>query len=250
MKIALITGASRGIGKNTAMQLAKRGVGVIVTYNGYREGAEAVVRDIEQAGGQAVALQLDVGVASSFPAFVATVAQALKEKWQRDSFDYLVNNAGVGAFKLIKDVTEQDFDLMMNIHLKGPFFLTQQLLPLMADGGSIVNLTSATTRVAFAGVAPYAAMKGGLDVLTRYMAKEFGDRKIRANAVSPGAIRTDLGGNPLDNNPEFAELLAGQAALGRVGEPEDVGMVIASLLSGDCQWVNAQTVEVSGGYFI
>lgn len=250
MKIALITGASRGIGKNAAMQVAKRGAGVVVTYNGYREGAEAVVRDIEQAGGQAVALQLDVSLAHSFPAFVVSLAQVLKEKWQRDSFDYLVNNAGVGAFKLIEDVTEEDFDLMMNIHLKGPFFLTQRLLPLMADGGSIVNLTSATTRVAFAGVAPYAAMKGGLDVLTRYMAKEFGGRGIRANAVSPGAIRTDLGGNPLDNNPEFAQLLASQAALGRVGEPEDVGMVIASLLSGECQWVNAQTVEVSGGYFI
>lgn len=250
MKIALITGASRGIGKNAAMQVAKRGAGVIVTYNGYREGAESVVRDIEQAGGQAVALQLDVGVAGSFPAFVENVAQVLRQKWQRDSFDYLVNNAGVGAFKLIEDVTEEDFDLMLNIHLKGPFFLTQRLLPLMADGGSIVNLTSATTRVAFAGVAPYAAMKGGLDVLTRYMAKEFGGRKIRANAVSPGAIRTDLGGNPLDNNPEFAQLLASQAALGRIGEPEDVGMAIATLLSDDCQWVNAQTIEVSGGYFI
>jgi NAD(P)-dependent dehydrogenase (short-subunit alcohol dehydrogenase family) len=250
MKIALITGASRGIGRNTALQVAKRGAGVIVTYNGYREDAQLVVTEIEQAGGQAVALQLDVGVVSSFPSFVAAMAKVLREKWQRSSFDYLVNNAGVGGFKLIKDVTEADFDQMMNIHLKGPFFLTQRLLPLLADGGSIVNLTSATTRVAFAGVAPYAAMKGGLDVLTRYMAKEFGDRRIRANSVSPGAIRTDLGGNPLDNNPEFAQLLASQAALGRVGEPEDVGMVIASLLSGDCQWVNAQTVEVSGGYFI
>jgi NAD(P)-dependent dehydrogenase (short-subunit alcohol dehydrogenase family) len=250
MKIAIITGASRGIGRNAALQLARRGTGVIVTYHSYREGADAVVHDIGLAGGQAVALPLDVGVVRSFPAFAATVARVLHDTWQRDSFDYLVNNAGVGAFKLIEDVTEEDFDQMMNIHLKGPFFLTQHLLPLMADGGGIVNLTSATTRVAFAGVAPYAAMKGGLDVLTRYMAKEFGGRGIRANAVSPGAIRSDLGGNPLDNNPEFAQMLTAQTALGRVGEPEDVGMVIASLLSGDCQWVNAQTVEVSGGYVI
>jgi NAD(P)-dependent dehydrogenase (short-subunit alcohol dehydrogenase family) len=247
MKIVIITGASRGLGASAARQCARRGMGVIVTYNSHPDGADAVVGQIEQAGGKAVALKLDVGQVSTFPAFREAVTDHLQTVWDRADFDGLVNNAGYGLFNPIATVTEDQFDGLLDVHLKGPFFLTQVLLPLMADGGSIVNVTSATSRVATAGVAPYAAFKGGLEVLTRYMAKEFGERRIRANAVAPGAIRTDLGGGLPD---DFAALLAGQTALGRVGEPDDVGRVIASLLSDDTGWINAQSIEVSGGYII
>ena len=204
------------------------------------------MRAIETDGGKAIALKLDVADTASFPAFRDSVAGVLSI-WGRTDFDQLVNNAGYGLYNPIEIVTEAEFDGLFNVHLKGPFFLTQALLPLMARGGHIVNLTSATSRVATAGVAPYAAFKGGLEVLTRYMAKEFGSRGIRANAVSPGAIRTDLGGGL---NDEFEALLTGQTALGRVGEPDDVGRMIASLLSDDNGWVNAQTIEVAGGYVI
>ncbi|MDN4633608.1 SDR family oxidoreductase [Sphingomonas sp. PsM26] len=247
MTIALITGASRGLGRSAALQCAARGSGVILTYNSHPEGADAVVRAIEAEGGKAVTLKLDVADTASFPAFKQAVVTALDTVWGRTTFDHLVNNAGYGLFKPIATVTEAEFDGLFAVHLKGPFFLTQALLPLIADGGAIVNLTSATTRVATAGVAPYAAFKGGLEVLTRYMAKEFGDRRIRANAVSPGPIRTELGGGL---NDEFEALLAGQTALGRVGEPDDVGRVVAGLLSGDSGWINAQTIEVAGGYVV
>lgn len=247
MKIVIITGGSRGIGASTAAQCAKRGMGVVLTYNSQPDAARTVVRDIEFEGGKAVALKLDVTDSASFPAFRQAVGAALQSVWGRTDFDGLVNNAGYGLFNPIATVTEEQFDGLFNIHLKGPFFLTQALLPLIRDGGQIVNVTSATTRVATAGVAPYAAFKGGLEVLTRYMAKEFGERRIRANAVSPGAIRTELGGG-LDD--AFEALLASQTALGRIGEPDDVGRVIAGLLSDEADWVNAQSIEVSGGYMI
>lgn len=247
MSIVIITGASRGIGAATALQVAKRGMGVIVTYNSHAKGAEEVVCGIEAEGGKAVALELDVAKVASFPAFAMAVAAALKSTWERDRFEALVNNAGYGLFNPIERVTEAEFDGLLNVHLKGPFFLTQTLLPLMADGGHIVNVTSATTRVATAGVAPYAAFKSGLEVLTRYMAKEFGERRIRANSIAPGAIRTELGGGL---NDEFEAILAKQTALGRVGEPDDVGRVIANLLSSDNGWINAQNIEVAGGYNI
>ena len=247
MKITIITGGSRGIGRSTALQCARRGGGVIVTYNSHPEGAEEVVHAIAAEGGKAVALKLDVANVASFGAFRDTVAEALASTWGRGDFDHLVNNAGYGLYNPIATVTEAEFDGLFNVHLKGPFFLTQTLLPLMIDGGHIVNVSSATARVATAGVAPYATFKGGLEVLTRYMAKEFGTRGIRANAVAPGAIRTELGGGL---NDEFEALLAGQTALGRVGEPDDVGRVIASLLSDDNAWVNAQTIEIAGGYII
>ena len=252
MTIALITGASRGIGRSTALHCAARGSGVILTYNSHSDDAGEVVRAIEADGGKAVALKLDVSDIASFPAFGEAVAAALATTWDRTRFDHLVNNDGYGLFKSIATVTEAEFDGLFAVHLKGPFFLTQALLPLIADDGAIVNLTSATTRVATAGVAPYAAFKGGLEVLTRYMAKEFGakefgGRGIRANAVSPGPIRTELGGGL---NDEFEALLAGQTALGRVGEPDDVGRVVAGLLSGDSGWINAQTIEVAGGYMV
>ena len=247
MNVIVITGGSRGIGAAAAIEVAKLGMGVILTYNTNGAAADRVVATIEAAGGKAVALPLDVGNADSFGAFKAAVIQALETTWNTTSLHGLVNNAGYGLFNPIEFVTEAQFDGLMNVHLKGPFFLTQALLPLLASGAAIVNLTSATTRVATAGVAPYAAFKGGLEVLSRYMAKEFGARGIRVNAVSPGAIRTELGGGL---NDEFEAMLAGQTALGRVGEPEDVGRVIATLLSPVTGWVNAQTVEVGGGYII
>jgi NAD(P)-dependent dehydrogenase (short-subunit alcohol dehydrogenase family) len=247
MNVILITGGSRGIGASTAQLCAQRGMGVVLTYNSNPGAAEAVVRRIEAAGGKAVALKLDVADASSFPAFAETLLGTLQARWGVSTLQGLVNNAGYGLFNPLANVSEAQFDGLFNVHLKGPFFLTQTVLPLLADGAAIVNLTSATTRVATAGVAPYAALKGGLEVLTRYMAKEFGERRIRANAVSPGAIRTELGGGM---NDEFEAMLAGQTALGRVGEPEDVGAVIATLLSAESTWINAQTIEVAGGYMV
>ena len=247
MTIAIVTGGSRGIGAATALACARRGMGVILTYNSNPDSAAGVVDRITTAGATAIALELDVSDTASFPAFADTVGLALDERWGQTSFDYLVNNAGYGLYNPIATVTEAQFDGLFNVHLKGPFFLTQALLPLMADGGHIVNLTSATTRVATAGVAPYASFKGGLEVLTRYMAKEFGDRRIRANSISPGAIRTELGGG-LDD--EFETLLAGQTALGRVGEPDDVADAVASLLADDNRWINAQNIEVAGGFAI
>ncbi|MEI4482580.1 MULTISPECIES: SDR family NAD(P)-dependent oxidoreductase [unclassified Phyllobacterium] len=247
MKIVVITGSSRGLGASAAVECARNGMGVVVTYNSNLEKAEEVVKTIVQSGGRAVALKLDVGNVSGFPAFRDAVAAQLKTVWSRGDFDCLVNNAGYGLFNPIATVTEEQFDGLFNVHLKGPFFLTQILLPMMADGGQIINITSATSRVATAGVAPYASFKGGLEVLTRYMAKEFGERGIRANSIAPGAIRTELGGGM---NDEFEAILAGQTALARVGEPEEIGGVVASLLSSENRWINAQNIEVAGGYII
>lgn len=247
MGVIVITGGSRGIGASAAEHAAQRGMGVILTYKAHAEAAQAVVQRIEQAGGKAVALKLDVADVSSFQGFRSTVTTVLQEVWGTTVLAGLVNNAGYGLFNPLESVTEAQFDGLFNVHLKGPFFLTQALLPVLGEHASIVNLTSATTRVATAGVAPYAAFKGGLEVLTRYMAKEFGERRIRANAVSPGAIRTELGGGL---NDEFEALPGGQTALGRVGEPEDVARVIAMLLSQEGAWINAQSIEVAGGYII
>ncbi len=247
MSIVVITGGSRGLGASIAAKCAKRGLGVILTYNSNRQAAEKVVDTIEAGGGKAVVVKLDVSSTAEFPAFRDAVRQALATTWNANTFDFLVNNAGYGLYNPIATVTEDEFDGLFRVHLKGPFFLTQALLPIMADGGHIVNVTSATSRVATAGVAPYASFKGGLEVLTRYMAKEFGDRRIRANSVAPGPIRTELGGGLTD---EFEALLAGQTALGRVGEPDDVGCMVASLLSEDNRWVNAQNIEIGGGYII
>lgn len=247
MGVILITGGSRGIGASTAELCARQGMGVILTYNSHPEAAQAVVQRIVSAGGKAVALPLDVADVGAFEGFAEAVKRALSATWGVSGLSGLVNNAGYGLFNPLESVTEAQFDGLLNVHLKGPFFLTQTLLPLLQAHACIVNLTSATTRVATAGVAPYAAFKGALDVLTRYMAKEFGERHIRANAVSPGAIRTELGGGL---NDEFEALLAAQTALGRVGEPEDVARVIAMLLSDEGRWINAQTIEVAGGYLI
>ncbi|MFJ2986029.1 MULTISPECIES: SDR family NAD(P)-dependent oxidoreductase [unclassified Pseudomonas] len=247
MGVIVITGGSRGIGASTAQHLARRGMGVILTYKRSSDAARQVVADIEHVGGKAVALELDVADVGSFVSFREAVIEVLQENWGVSGLGGLVNNAGHGLFKPLESVTENQFDALLGVHLKGPFFLTQTLLPLLEANACIVNLTSATTRVATAGVAPYASFKGGLEVLTRYMAKEFGERRIRANSVSPGAIRTELGGGL---NDEFEALLSSQTALGRVGEPEDVARVIGTLLSAEGVWINAQNIEVAGGYNI
>lgn len=247
MNIVLITGGSRGIGAATALECARRGLGVVLTYNNNPASADKVVAEITAGGGSAVAIELDVADTSSFAAFRGSVAHELEVNWGRATFDYLVNNAGYGIYHPFAAVTEEEFDGLFGVHLKGPFFLTQTLLPLIADGGHIVNMVSATSRVATAGVAPYASFKGGLEVLTRYLAKELGERRIRANSIAPGPIRTELGGGIDD---DFEALLASQTALGRVGEPQDVADAIAGLLSSDSRWVNAQSIEVAGGYVI
>jgi len=247
MGVIVITGGSRGIGAAAAKECAKRGLGVILTYNQNPAAADAVAGEIRKSGGVASALPLDVSDVSSFSTFREAVELQLDKVWNTGKLSGLVNNAGYGLFNPIQSVTEQQFDGLFNVHLKGPFFLTQELLPLLGAGSSIVNLTSATTRVATAGVAPYASFKGGLAVLTRYMAKEFGDLGIRVNAVSPGPIRTELGGGL---NDEFEALLSASTALGRVGEPEEVARVIAMLLSDDGAWINGQSVEVAGGYVV
>ncbi|MDG4760170.1 SDR family oxidoreductase [Micromonospora sp. WMMD710] len=250
MRVAIVTGASSGIGQSAAIQLAKRGSGVILTYSNNQPGALETVESIEKEGGTAVALPLDVGRSETFPAFRESVGAALRDTWQRDTFDSLVNNAGFAQMALFEDTSEDLFDRLMRVLLKGPFFLTQALLPLLADGGAIVN-TSSNSALA-AGLEPgysaYASMKGGLMVLTRYMAKEFSTRGIRVNSVAPGSTRTRLADNAFERFPEVIPLLAAKTALGRVGEPDDIGMVIATLLSEEGRWITAQNIEVAGGY--
>ena len=246
-KIALITGGSRGLGKSTALNLARRGVDVILTYHSKQAQADAVVSEIVQLGGKAVAFPLDVSNSKTFAAFAERVRTALTTHWQRERFDYLVNNAGTGVNASFAETTEAQFDEMMNIHLKGAFFLTQSLLPLIADGGRIVNLSSGLARFSYPGRVSYAMMKGGVEVLTRYLALELGPRGIAVNTVAPGAIATDFSGGMVRDNPEVNAHIAAQTALGRVGLPDDIGGVISSLLSDDNRWVNGQRIEASGG---
>ena len=246
-RIALITGASRGLGRSTALKLAVQGVDVIVTYKAGLAAAQAVVSEMEALGRRAVALQLDVGDSKTFAAFAERVKSELATRWQRERFDYLVNNAGVGVHALFAETTEDEFDLLASVHLKGTFFLTQKLLPLIEDGGRIVNTSSGLARFSFPGYAAYAAMKGGVEVLTRYMAKELGPRGISVNTIAPGAIETDFGGGAVRDNPELNSQLASVAALGRVGLPDDVGGAVAALLSEGNGWVTGQRIEVSGG---
>ena len=249
-KIALITGSSRGLGRNTALALAKKGVDVIVTYRSNEAEAKNVVSAIEEMGGKAVALQLDTSNTKTFDDFAAQIKQSLQYKWQTEQFDFLVNNAGIGVYAPFAETTEEEFDRLMNIHVKGVFFLTQKLLPLLKDGGRIVNISSGLTRFALPGYAAYGAMKGAIEVLTRYLAKELGQRQIAVNVVAPGAIETDFGEGVVRDNPEINSFIASQTALGRVGLPDDIGGAIASLLSEDNRWVNAQRIEVSGGMFL
>ena len=245
--ITLVTGASRGLGRNTALSIARRGGDVLVTYQSRGEEAEAAVAEIRAMGRKAAALQLDTGDVAGFAPFAGRLRAALREGWGRESFDHLVNNAGHGDYAPIGETTEAQFDRLVDVHFKGVFFLTQALLPLIADGGRIVNLSSGLTRQCYPGYAAYAAVKGAVEVLTRYMAKELGGRGIAANTVAPGAIETDFGGGAVRDNPEVNRIFAEMTALGRAGVPEDIGPMIAALLSADNRWVNAQRIEVSGG---
>ena len=246
-KIAIVTGSSRGLGRNTALAIVRRGGDVIVTYHSRAEDAQAVVKEIEAIGRKAVALQLDAGDVRAFGPFAEKVRAALRQTWGRDTFDHLVNNAGHGDMASITDTSEAMFDKMVDVHFKGVFFVTQALLPLMADGGRIVNLSSGLTRVCFPGFSVYSAVKGAIEVLSRYMAKELGGRGIAVNTVAPGAIETDFGGGAVRDSADVNKLFADMTALGRVGVPDDIGPMIASLLSEDNRWVNAQRIEVSGG---
>ncbi|WP_296746119.1 SDR family oxidoreductase [Mesorhizobium sp.] len=245
--IALITGGSRGLGRNTALSLARKGVDLIVTYRSRADEAKAAIAEIEAASGRAVALELDTGAVATFPAFVEALKKALRETWQRDRFDYLVNNAGTGLHRVIAETTEEEFDTLMNTHLKGVYFLTQALLPLINDGGRIINISSGLARFAAPGSSAYAMMKGGIEVFTRYLAKELGSRGITANTVAPGAIATDFNGGHVRDDAEINRRVASVTALGRTGVADDIGPMIASLLSDDNRWVNAQRIEVSGG---
>ncbi|GAA4336865.1 SDR family oxidoreductase [Mucilaginibacter gynuensis] len=246
-KIALVTGGSRGLGKEMALNLAKKGLNVILTYHSKKDEAEAVVAEIEQTGQKAVALQLNAGDVSSFDAFFEQVKAALQSTFSTGTFDYLVNNAGVGIGAPIAQTTEEQFDELQNIHLKGVFFLTQKALPLLNDGGGIINISSGLARFTSPFYAAYATMKGGIEVFTKYLAAELGKRGIKANVVAPGAIETDFGGGMVRDNAQVNAHIAGVTALGRVGRPDDIGSVVAFLCTEDAKWVNAQRIEVSGG---
>jgi NAD(P)-dependent dehydrogenase (short-subunit alcohol dehydrogenase family) len=246
MKIAIVTGGSRGIGRNTVISLAERGVDSILTYNTGRDAAEEVVAAVHEGGARTIALQLDTGDLRAFDGFVENVRNTLSQLGA-ERFDYLVNNAGNNHHNMpFEKATEEELDSIYNVHFKGVFFLTQKLLPLINDGGRIVNLSTARTRVASPGGAVYASMKGAVEVLTRSMALELGPRKIAVNTVAPGAVATDFSGGVVRDNPEVNKRIAEMTALGRVGLPEDLGPMIASLLSADYRWINAQRIEVSG----
>lgn len=248
--IALITGGSRGLGRSMALKLAEHGTDVVLTYRSNKAEADAVVEAIAKLGRRAVALRLDVGKTSTFKAFAEQLRAALNAQWQREQFDYLVNNAGIGSHVSFAETTEAQFDELMNVHFKGTFFLTQTLLPLIADGGRILNVSSGLARFALPGYSAYASMKGAIEVLTRYLAKELGPRHIAVNTLAPGAIETDFGGGAVRDNADLNAFVASQTALGRVGLPDDIGGAVAMLLSKECGWVNAQRIEVSGGMFI
>ncbi|HEY2780462.1 MAG TPA: SDR family oxidoreductase [Steroidobacteraceae bacterium] len=249
VKIALVTGGSRGLGKNAALKLAEHGIDVVLTYRSSRAEAEDVVKQIERSGRRAAALPLNVELSATFADFAAKLRDTLKS-WQRDRFDFLVNNAGIGIHASFAETTEAQFDQLVNIHLKGVFFLTQKLLPLLADGGRIINMSSGLARFSLPGYAAYGAMKGAIEVLSRYMAKELGPRGIAVNIIAPGAIETDFGGGVVRDNKQLNAMIASQTALGRVGLPDDIGGVIASLLSPENSWINGQRIEVSGGMFL
>jgi NAD(P)-dependent dehydrogenase (short-subunit alcohol dehydrogenase family) len=245
-KIAIVTGGSRGLGRSTVLSLARRGVDAIFTYKSNQAEARKVVGMVAEAGRRAVALQLDTGDIGAFDPFVRSVRGALAE-WGSERFDYLVNNAGISHHKAFDQTTEEELDQLYNVHFKGVFFLTQKLLPLLHDGGRIVNISSGLTRITMPGSSPYASMKGAVEVLTRYLAKELGPRGIAVNTVAPGAIATDFSGGMVRDNPAMNKRVADLTALGRAGQPDDIGPMIASLLSEDNRWVNGQRIEVSGG---
>lgn len=248
-RIALVTGSSRGLGRSIALQLARSGADVVVTYRTGKDEGEAVVAEIHALGRRAIALQLDTARSNTFAAFAAMLTAALETNWQRTTFDFLINNAGIDRKAPFAETTEAAFDELMNVHFKGVFFLTQTLLPLLADGGRIVNTSTGLARFSIPGYAAYASMKGAIEVLTRYLAKELGARKISVNVVAPGIIETDFTREAL-SNPAAREFMAKNIALGRVGVPDDIGGVVDFLCSEAGRWVNAQRVEASGGMFL
>lgn len=249
MTVALITGGSRGLGRNTALHLARKGVDIVLTYNSNRAAAEAVVAEVQAAGAKAAALPLDVSKASTFAAFAETLAETLKALGH-DALDFLVNNAGTGTHASFAETTEEQFDQMVDIHLKSTFFLTQLLLPLLRDGGRVVNTSSGLVRFSLPGYAAYATMKGGIETLTRYMARELGPRGISVNVIAPGAIETDFGGGAVRDNPQLNSFVASVTAMGRVGQPDDIGAAVAALLTAEANWMTGQRLEVSGGMFL
>lgn len=249
-KIALVTGGSRGLGKDMALNLAKKGLDVILTYHTQQAAADGVVAEIGALGQRAVALPLDAAQVGTFGAFFEQVRAALHTTFGAERFDFLINNAGTGLYAPFAETTEQQFDELLNIHLKGPFFLTQQALPLLNDGGGIVNISSGLTRITFPGSSAYASLKTAVETLTKYQAKELASRRIRANIVAPGAIETDFGGGRTRDNKEINAHIASLTAMGRVGLPTDIGSVVAFLCTPEAGWIDAQRIEVSGGQAI
>lgn len=249
-KTALVTGGSRGLGKDMALRIAEKGINVILTYNSKEEEALAVVEEIKALGQQAAALQLNVGEVGSFDTFLSAVKAIGKNNFGSEKIDFLVNNAGIGIHASFPATTEEQFDSLLNIQFKGPFFLTQKALPLIADGGAIINISTGLARFSFPGYAAYASMKGAMETLTKYQAKELGARGIRVNIVAPGAIETDFGGGAVRDNSELNAQIASVTALGRVGRANDIGGVVAFLCTDDARWINAQRIEVSGGMML
>jgi NAD(P)-dependent dehydrogenase (short-subunit alcohol dehydrogenase family) len=249
-KIALVTGGSRGIGRNSAISLSKKGIDVIITYNSQKEKADEVIKEIEANGAKAAAIQLDVGDVASFDSFVSKFSDVLNNKWNQENFDFLINNAGISNHTPILEVTEEEFDKIVNVHFKGVFFLTQKLIPLIADKGGIVNISTGLTRFTFPGSGLYAAAKGSIEVFTRYLAKELGARGIRANTIAPGAVNTEFSGDTYIKNPKLKDTIGSYAALGRIGEASDIGGVVASLCTDEMAWVTGQRIEASGGMLL
>ena len=249
-KVVLVTGGSRGLGKNMALSIAGKGNDVLLTYHSKKDEAEAVVAEIEQMGQKAAAFQLDAGKIGSFGSFIDKVSKILQEVFGAEKIDFLVNNAGIGIYAPYVATTEEQFDMLLDIQFKGPFFLTQKILPFLNDGGGIINISSGLARFSNPGYAAYAAMKGAMETLTRYQAKELGERGIRSNIVAPGAIETDFGGGMVRDNANVNAHIASVTALGRVGLPDDIGGVVAFLCTDDAKWINAQRIEVSGGMML
>ena len=246
-KIALVTGGSRGLGRNMAIGIAKKGIDVVLTYNSNKLEADKVISEIKSLGQKAVAFQLDAGNIKSFDNFVTQVTSHLKEQTGSTNFDFLINNAGTALYSTFAETTEEQFDQAVNLHYKGVFFLTQKALPFINSGGRIINISSGLARFSYVGSSAYASMKGAIEVLTRYLAKELGPRGIGANVVAPGAIETDFGGGRVRDNAEMNKQIAGFTALGRVGLPDDIGGVVAFLCTEEARWINGQRIEVSGG---
>ncbi|WP_222984494.1 SDR family NAD(P)-dependent oxidoreductase [Flagellimonas meishanensis] len=249
-KIALVTGGSRGLGKDMAINLAKKGLDVVITYNANKEAALSTIESIEEVGGKAIAIQLDARNNKAFADFKKELSKQLETNFKTSTIDYLINNAGFGHHGTVADTTEEAFDDLMNVHFKGVYFLTQTLLDILNNGGGIVNISSGLARFSLPGYSAYASMKGAIEVYTRYLAKELGERKIRANTVAPGAINTDFNKERFEKAPQVVDIIASLTALGRVGESEDIGSIVAFLCTDDAAWINGQRIEASGGMFV